>query len=342
MIPTPFPLDVTPSEGLILTVTDDLGGFAGLTLRGLTGPDAAVEAQSDDGTWIQVAYPHTLTAGVPIRLTRTDTSTTLTTLFCTFPDGSGGSVSLGRDAQGYLTLNGEAWPDRAQFEALAARVDAQTGGSAAPGGGGVARLRASPGPDLLQVLTGTTGVRGIRRLSVTPVYQADLTVATEVRVQVPAGATEIPAGLTSPVLVGAPSLLDSGGARWLAIPVRALLGNGAATRVQLDFGEAYPLVTSTTGEGTTGQIGTEATTSAQGAPIDAALGVHLLLAGPRTVVDRLSPDALPFVFDPTPAGQFPDPGLEVVLSGTPYLRLRSGGQEFTLPFAAAGGGGEAS
>lgn len=334
----PFLLDQTPAGGLIIPITADPGGLAGLTILGLGGPPAEVDLSPDAVNWVPASAPTTLEAGQYLRLTRTDSSPVVTTLFCTFPDGSGGSVSLGHDAQGYLTLNGEAWPDRAQFEALRARVDAQIGGGAAAGSGEVARLRASPGPNLLQQLTGTTEVREILRLRVTPVYQADLTVATEVRVQVPADATAVPAGLTSPVLVGTPTLLDSGGARWLSIPIRALLGNGAAASVLLDFGALYPVVTSTTGEGVTGQIGAEATASAQGAPIDAALGVQLLLAGPRTVVDRLAPDALPFVESPTPAGQFPDPGLEVVLGGAPYLRLRLAGQEFEMPFTAVGGG----
>lgn len=98
MIPSPILFGVTPDGGLILAVTGDDGDLAGLTLHGQHGPEAAVELSTDGGaTWTAVAYPHLLSAGEQLRLTRSETGSALTTIRASFPDGgipeSGGGAT---------------------------------------------------------------------------------------------------------------------------------------------------------------------------------------------------------------------------------------------------------
>lgn len=229
------------------------------------------------------------------------------------------------------------WPSETQFKALAARVDAQATGS-------VARLRAS-GPDVAQQITVAPQTRSVWHLRLRPNNLTADQSLSEIRVQVPAGATELPANLqiilgngAAPVvpLVGEARFVDVDGARWLSLPVRVRLSVSAFLPLHLNFGEAYPLVVSEDPADQNPDLLTEATATETGNVIGVLVGARLGMAGPRTVVDALSPDAWPFVDSPTPAAQFPDPGLEVVLGSSPYLRLRLGGQEYALPFTPQG------
>ena len=84
----PILLDKTPANGLILPITADLGGLAGLTIQGQGGPPAQVELSFDMEIWFPAGAPYTVEAGQYLRLTRTDDSPILTTIYATFPDPS--------------------------------------------------------------------------------------------------------------------------------------------------------------------------------------------------------------------------------------------------------------
>lgn len=107
--PNPILLDTTPAGGLTLPVSKERGGLAGYILLGVHGPPASVEVSGDGGaTWQALAYPHTLTDGELLRLTRTDTSAALTTLRALAPldeAAAPAAFTLARDAEGFLTTD---------------------------------------------------------------------------------------------------------------------------------------------------------------------------------------------------------------------------------------------
>lgn len=226
------------------------------------------------------------------------------------------------------------YPTKAQFQDLQAQVEAGQA-DVTP------RLRAS-GPDIVQALSGSTSVQGVRQLFLRPSGALGVQTTSAVRVQVPSGTTEVPEEiqvrvrygnipLTPIPLFGAASIVQEEGVTWLSLPVR--VDTSGYLVVHLQFGAAYPLVITTDGNEAMRALLIEAYAGAESDGPVGFGGAWLVTSGPRTVMGRLSPDAFPFVNTPTPPNVFADPGLEVVLDGeVPYLRLRVGGQEYTLPF----------
>lgn len=97
LIPNPILFGKTPPGGAVLPVTGDRGGLAGYIMLGLSGPEAAVEIGRGLSDWQPVTYPHVLSSGEQLRLTRSDSSATMTTLHMLAPidDGPPPEIPLG-------------------------------------------------------------------------------------------------------------------------------------------------------------------------------------------------------------------------------------------------------
>lgn len=88
LIPNPILFGPTPPGGAVLAVTSERGGLAGYVVLGQAGPTATVELNTGE-TWAPIRYPHTLGAGEQLRLTRSSTLPTLTTLHMLAPVDEG-------------------------------------------------------------------------------------------------------------------------------------------------------------------------------------------------------------------------------------------------------------
>ena len=129
IIPVPILLaTATPPEGLLLPVTGP-GGLKGVTLLGVDGPDLTVVlGQGLPVTYAPVEYPLTLTAGMVLRLTRTDTSAAVSVLRVQAPaeDTTATPFTVQADAEGYETIpEGETTTDSDGFQTI-------TNGTATP------------------------------------------------------------------------------------------------------------------------------------------------------------------------------------------------------------------
>lgn len=176
----PIVIDVTPAAGYLLTITADVGGLAGLQLLGQSGPPATVEVSADGGdTWADLSYPHTLAAGETLRLTRADTSATLTQFWATQPGGETGSGQGVRyqgqvadaaslpggaakgdtystaDADHLYTWDGAAWVDNGPVG-----VPGQTGATGPAGAPGATGPQGPQGPTGAQGQAGMQGPVG--------------------------------------------------------------------------------------------------------------------------------------------------------------------------------------
>lgn len=128
MIPSPILVGRTPAAGLILAVTAERGGLSGYVLLGQVGPPVSAELSSDGGlTWAALTFPHTLTPGEQLRLTRSDTSALLTTLHALAPVDEGAPPDGGADEpymtstdpEGYETVtNAEATTDADGYQTI--------------------------------------------------------------------------------------------------------------------------------------------------------------------------------------------------------------------------------
>lgn len=112
-IPNPILFGPTPPGGAVLAVTSERGGLSGYVVLGQAGPTATVELNTGE-TWAPIRYPHTLGAGEQLRLTRSSTLPTLTTLHMLAPvdegEGawppSGEGFTVLEDEDGYQTIEG--------------------------------------------------------------------------------------------------------------------------------------------------------------------------------------------------------------------------------------------
>ncbi len=122
MIPSPLILGgATPPGGLSLEVTAARGGLAGYQLLAVaSGPPCAVEVRTGSGAWSAVTFPHTLTAGETLRLTRTDSSAVATIITALAPPDAGGEpLAVTADPDGYETItNAEATTDPDGYESV--------------------------------------------------------------------------------------------------------------------------------------------------------------------------------------------------------------------------------
>lgn len=122
----PNPILLAGAGTVVLPVTGGRGGLAGAVLLGQHGPPALAEISQGAG-WQPVSYPHTLAAGEQLRLTRTDTTFTASTIRLLSPvdegapPGIGGSdLAVTTDLDGYQTIsNADAVTDADGYQTIA-------------------------------------------------------------------------------------------------------------------------------------------------------------------------------------------------------------------------------
>ncbi|MXV20299.1 collagen-like protein [Deinococcus xianganensis] len=90
--------DATPDGGLLIPLNPGPGSLIGYELLGVDGPAVLVEHASDGSTWVPVAFPFVLPAGV-LRLTRTDDSGAVAVLRARSQPAQGGGSSPGFTVQ---------------------------------------------------------------------------------------------------------------------------------------------------------------------------------------------------------------------------------------------------
>lgn len=128
LIPNPILIGPTPAGGVVLPVTADRGGLAGYVLLGQHGPAMTVELSTGTPAWTAPTYPHTLSVGELLRLTRTDGSPTLTTLrmlapvdddLTPSPEGpTPGTWTTTTDAEGFEAIEADAITDTEGFQTI--------------------------------------------------------------------------------------------------------------------------------------------------------------------------------------------------------------------------------
>ena len=157
----------TPPGGIILRVRNLPGGLVGAVIEGIDGPNVVLEF-SDNGVngWNAFPPPVALSTETYMRLTRTDTSSVISTIRLTAPVGVTGAL----DGEGHLVIEG--LPPVATGDALDTLADRvtlleQTGGSGGGGGGtpGPLALSVSPGAETASI-SGSPTSRQVRRLRI--------------------------------------------------------------------------------------------------------------------------------------------------------------------------------
>lgn len=134
----------TPPGGIILRVRNQPGSLLGATIEGIDGPNVVLEF-SENGVngWSAFPPPLSLSTETYMRLTRTDTSSAISTIRMTVPVGVTGAL----DGEGHLVIEGltpVATGDA--LDALTGRVSTLEAGGGGGGGGTAGPIALSVGP----------------------------------------------------------------------------------------------------------------------------------------------------------------------------------------------------
>ncbi|MCD0160054.1 hypothetical protein IHN63_01910 [Deinococcus sp. 6YEL10] len=154
----------TPPGGIILRVRNLPGGLVGAVIEGVDGPNVVLEF-SDNGVngWNAFPPPLSLSTETYMRLTRTDTSSAISTIRLTAPVGVTGSL----DGDGHLVIEGlTPVATGAALDTLEGRVTTLEGGSG--GGGGTAgpiALSVGPGAETAPI-SGSPTSRQVREVRI--------------------------------------------------------------------------------------------------------------------------------------------------------------------------------
>lgn len=157
----------TPPGGIILRVRNQPGGLLGATIEGIDGPNVTLEFSANGvNGWTAFPPPVALSQETYLRLTRTDTSNTISTIRLTVPGGSG-SLSA-TESNGYLFIEDlPGVPTGDRHVALDDRVAAlEQGGGGGGGGGGSAPPAFRQGQNLSVATTGAVTVRQVQTMYV--------------------------------------------------------------------------------------------------------------------------------------------------------------------------------
>lgn len=126
----PNPILLAGAGVVVLPITAERGGLAGSILLGPLGPPVTVEVSADGTSWRTVTYPHTLAPGEQVRLSRTDPSTTASTIrMLSVPDEEAppvpeappvtGTLTVEMDTDGYQAItNAEAVTDEGGYQTI--------------------------------------------------------------------------------------------------------------------------------------------------------------------------------------------------------------------------------
>lgn len=147
----------TPPGGIVLHIRDQPGSLFGATIEGIDGPNVVLEFSPNGSTGWNAFPPRVaLSSETYLRLTRTDTSSAVSTIRLTSPTELTGVT----DGNGYLSIEGlTPVATSAQHTALAGRVTTLEAGSGSGGGGGSAPPALQQGEGFAVAVTGAMTIR---------------------------------------------------------------------------------------------------------------------------------------------------------------------------------------
>ncbi|MFT2721631.1 hypothetical protein ACMT4L_16695 [Deinococcus sp. A31D244] len=332
----------TPPGGVILRVRNQPGSLFGATIEGIDGPNVTLEFSSNGTSgWNAFPPPVALSTETYLRLTRTDTSSAVSTIRLTAPTG----ITALTDGNGYLSIEGlTPVPTGAQHTALAGRVMTLEAGSGGSGGGGSSAPPAlQQGQGLAVAVTGTMTVRQINTLYAQ--WPSTVSAAPTVVDQIIVGGAlfdennvtylylSSEGGATVADLLSEATFTKDSTNTYINIPP-TLMGV-QSEQLTIEFAAPLSVRTYATQNAAASRMRTRYAGGATGSSVDIALRAAPGLAAPGPI----SPMSMPVVFTPSATDydrRHSYTELVVPPGAAPYLRVwdSPGGQWYRLTLTA--------